>query len=455
MIYSVLLATELIGRLGMPQALTKLGAEREEGRGAIESSGLLTGLVVYGALFLLFWVAAPALAEWLHVPDGSFLFRIASVDIPFYGMLFVLVGVLNGRQLYTFSAAVTGLYAVAKMLGVLAIALVGVTIEGALIVNSASSAVGVVAALVGTGLAWPGPTRQALVEILRYAAPSSVRGLTVQLLGNVGLWSLGIGGTLVSADARGFYAAATSLARLPSVLAIGITGLLVGTIAAALGRGDRAAATRTLAGAARAMMILLAPASVLLALQARDIMALLFAPEYAAGGYLLAILVFGQGLAFTFALVFGSALVGASRVQSAMYGSLGGLAVTLVGAALLVPWLGALGAAIATTLGFATVAGIAGWIAWRAIGPWLSPGEMVRIAVAIVPAALLATWWHTDGPALLLELAALGALQLLLLAATGALRRDDLLLIIGRPTRDSALRQVCPREPRALDQPFQ
>jgi O-antigen/teichoic acid export membrane protein len=387
-------------------------------------------------LLLVFWIGAPWMATGLDVPDGSYLFRIASFDIPFYGMLFVLVGVLNGRQRYTASAAVTGLYALVKTLGVLGIAAFGATIEGALIVNSASSAVAMIAALAATGLAWPGPTREALREIVRYAAPSSVRGLTVQLLGNVGLWSLGVGGMLVSADSRGFYAAATSLARLPSVLAVGITGLIVGTIAAALGRGDRAAAVEALAGAVRAMMILLLPASVLLAIEADEIMGLIFAPEYAAGGHLLGILVFGQGLGFTFSLVFGSALVGASRVKGAMYGSIVGLVVALSVIVVLVPRLGATGAAIATTAGFFSVAGTAGYLAWRAVGPWLTMGELLRILVAIVPPAMLGVWWHSGGTALLIELAAIGVLQLAMLAATGALRRDDLLLVLGRPSRD-------------------
>ena len=56
MVYSVLLAFEIVGRLGLPQALTKLVAERQDGRLAVERTGLTCGGIVYLLLFGLFWL---------------------------------------------------------------------------------------------------------------------------------------------------------------------------------------------------------------------------------------------------------------------------------------------------------------------------------------------------------------------------------------------------------------
>ena len=174
------------------------------------------------------------------------------------------LAVLNGRGRFTASALATAVYAVAKLLGILLLAWPGVTIEGALLVNVVGSAIGLAVAVLAVGrLAW----RPALSEVRRlaaFAAPVSMRGVALQLLSGIGLWSLGLAGTLVPEDTRGLYVAANSIARLPTILAVGMTGVLVGSIAAALGRGDREAAVSLLAGAARALLVLLVPATAIL-----------------------------------------------------------------------------------------------------------------------------------------------------------------------------------------------
>jgi O-antigen/teichoic acid export membrane protein len=82
-VYSVLMASEQILRLGVPQALTKLIA----GSGTVdtaklEATGVVLGLLISLAGFAVLWMIAPWLADWLKVENGSLLFRIAVLDIP-------------------------------------------------------------------------------------------------------------------------------------------------------------------------------------------------------------------------------------------------------------------------------------------------------------------------------------------------------------------------------------
>jgi O-antigen/teichoic acid export membrane protein len=58
-VYSFLLAVELIGRLGIPQAAGKLVAEQRDTDHAIEATGLNLSFLVYLALFAGVWLAAP------------------------------------------------------------------------------------------------------------------------------------------------------------------------------------------------------------------------------------------------------------------------------------------------------------------------------------------------------------------------------------------------------------
>ena len=432
MVYSVLLAFEIVGRLGLPQALTKLVAEREAGRGTVERTGLTLGALVYLGLFALFWLGAPWLGETLHVEDGTRLFRIAALDIPFYGILFMALAVLNGRGRFSAAALATAIYALAKLIGILVLALPGVTAEGALLVNAVGSAIGlVVAAVIIGGRAWL-PAFGAARRIVVFAAPVSMRGVALQLLSGIGLWSLGLAGASVPEAERGLYAAANSIARLPTVLAVGMSGVLVGSIAAAMGRGDRQAATGMLVGATRALLALLVPATVVLTVEAERAMTLIFADRFSGGGGLLAVLVVGQGLLSTLLIVVSSALVAASRAGAAAGVAAAGLAAAAVGTVLLVPAYGAMGAAVATTIGCGVAACGAGWLAAKHIGSWLSAGMAMRLAAATAPVALLAAALPGQGGWLLVELAALCVLQLGLLAAMGVIGTADLRLLAGR-----------------------
>lgn len=430
MVYSVLLAFEIVGRLGLPQALTKLVAERQDGRLAVERTGLTCGSILYLLLFGLFWLGAPWLAAALHVDDGAWLFRTAALDIPFYGLLFMALAVLNGRGRFAASALATAVYALAKLLGILLLAWPGVTVEGALLVNAGGSAAGLAVAVLAVGrLAWR-PAASELRRLAAFAAPVSMRGVALQLLSGVGLWSLGLAGAVVPEEARGLYAAANSIARLPTVLAVGMTGVLVGSMAGALGRGDRAAAVDLLAGATRALLVLLVPATAILAVESSGVMTLIFADSYAGGGTLLAVLVLGQGLLLTLLIVLTSALVAASSAGGAAGVTTAGLLVAALATLLLVPQFGAMGAAIASTLGCAVATGGAAWLATLRIGVWLKLGDLLRLAAATTPVAILAALIPSHW--LLAELAGLGLLQLALLVASGAVRAADLRLLTGR-----------------------
>jgi O-antigen/teichoic acid export membrane protein len=433
MVYSVLLAFEIIGRLGLPQALTKLVAERVEGRLGVERTGLALGAALYLTLFALFWLAAPYLAEVLEVEGGSALFRIAALDIPFYGILFMALGVLNGRGRFAAAALATAVYALAKLVGILLLAWPGVTIEGALLVNAAGSAVGLGTAVLLTGAAAWRPAFAETRRLVAFAVPVSMRGVALTLLSGIGLWSLGVAGAAVPDEARGLYAAAASVARLPTVLAVGVTGVLVGGMAAALGRDDRAAALELLSGTMRALLVLLVPAAVIVVIEAEGLMRLVFAERYAAGGRLLAILVVGQGLLGTLLIVLTSALVAASRAGLAAAAAGAGLLLAALAAAILVPPLGAMGAAIATTLGCALATAGAGMAAIRRIGRWLEPALLLRLVAATAPVAALATALTAPGGWLLLELTGLSLLQLALLLAAGAVRGADLRRLLERP----------------------
>jgi O-antigen/teichoic acid export membrane protein len=213
LVYGTLLATEVIGRLGLPAALTRQVAAAGDDAAHVAGGGLLLSALTYLMLFVAFWLAAPALAAALNVADGTRLFRIAALDIPFYGLVFVGNAILNGRQRFAAAALVTAIYAAAKAIGILALTWYGLSIAGALVVNAAASATGLAVAAAVARREVGRPAGAAMRATIRLALTLSVRGVASQVLAVIGLWALGVGAALVPPDAAGQYAAALSIGR--------------------------------------------------------------------------------------------------------------------------------------------------------------------------------------------------------------------------------------------------
>ncbi len=439
-VYSVLLTAEIVGRLGVPQALTKLVAEKFEGRASMEATGALIGAIIYLGIFLVFRLAAPWLAGSLGMPDQVGYFLLASWDIPLYGMFFVVNAILNGRQDYHLAAMTVAFYALSRMGAIAVLVVIGTTIEGALIANVAASAIGLTVAMIAVRWIRARPSGAAAKAVWTLAVPLSVRGVSNQVLAGIGLWALGAAGVAISGDAKGLYAAANSIARLPVILALGVSSIIVASIASALGRGDRAAALAILSGVTRALFIVLVPTTMILMIEGDNVMRLLFSEPYAAGGAILAILVVGQGMAFTFMNVLNGAVIAASRPGKVVITGLYGVVAAALGVTALVPAYGAIGAALGTAFGSIVAAIAAGVFAWRFIGNWLQPSNLLTLCLASLPIALAAFMIDTRDLGFVIEIAALGLAQLALFATLGIITMSDARLLLGKTPEAAATR---------------
>jgi len=84
-IYSLLVAAELAVQFGIPVAVSRLIAEQPSRDRELSHVGLALVLAAYSLAFAITWVSAPQLATLFKIPDGAPLFRIAAIDLPFYG----------------------------------------------------------------------------------------------------------------------------------------------------------------------------------------------------------------------------------------------------------------------------------------------------------------------------------------------------------------------------------
>jgi O-antigen/teichoic acid export membrane protein len=440
-VYSVLLSVELIGRLGMPQALSKLIAEQDESAGHLEATGFTLALIIYAAIFLGFWLAAPWLGGLFNVADGGYLFRVAAIDIPFYGVYFMLVHILNGRRAFAQQGATVILYSLTRTVGIIVLVLIGPSVAGALIVN-------VIGSTVALGLAalWVGRrpfrlTFGAVRPVVRLAIPVAIIALGTQSLVSVDLWALNALGSQVPDTVKGYYVAASSVARVPTVVAFIMTSVLVPSVARALAGGRPQDAVAVVENALRFMALTLIPGCALIALEARGILALLFSSAYGAGAPLLSLLIFAQGLFYTLFMAFSSVLIAAGRQHASAF-----IAVVMVGVAVVTSatgvWLlGAPGAALGALAATSVAAAISTLLVFRTLRPRFDLVALCKLLLATALICLVATAVPSDGLLLLAELAALAVLFLVLVLVLRVIALAELEPFLPKPLKRLALRR--------------
>lgn len=414
-VYSVLLSVELIGRLGLPQAVSKLVAEKGSSAGSVEATGITLALMVYAAIFLAFLLASPWLGAIFNVPDGAKLFRIAALDIPFYGVYFMFVHVLSGRREFLKQAVAASVYSLTKVVGIIVLVMIGPSVAGALVVNVIGSiiALGLVAHFVGREVFRL--TVEEARPIIRLAIPVAIIALGTQALINVDLWVLNALGTRIEDEVKGLYIAASSVARIPNAIAFVTTSVLVPSVAHALTGPDREQAVATVERGLRFMAVTLVPGCALIAVEAREILALLFSRIYEAGAPLLVLLAFAQGLFYTAFMSFSYLLIATGGERASAILAILMLALATVTSVVGVLFLGAVGAALGALVANAIAAMIATVLVFRAVRPRVDLLMLIRLVAATALVCVAATAVRTQGLLLVAELVVLGAILLALL----------------------------------------
>jgi O-antigen/teichoic acid export membrane protein len=434
-IYSFLMAVELVTLFGIPGAVSRLTAEGRDEDGRLRATGL--GLILCTSLlaFAALWFAAPVIAGWLGIPESVRLLRIAILDVPCFGAYFLIAHVLNGRRDLAGQSIASVLYAGTKIVGTLILAVTGLTIAGALLVNVSASIVGLVCVLLRAGWQRVGFERALARPIMTLAVPVASIALGTQVLLNLDLWFLGGSGAGVGENVGGYYVAAKNLARFPNLVAFVMNAVLIPSIAHAIASGDRDLSQRLVRGTMRFLALTLLPGCALIAVKAGPLMALMFSAEYAAGALYLQLLVVANGLLQTLCSTLITILV-ASKLQTA--GARIALLAIVPAVAFnlwLVPALGATGAAIAACVSALLATLAAALIAWRKVGALFEWGMLAKVSLATLLACAAVSAMPFTGALVLVELA-LGALLFLGLAiALRVVTREDLALLPGRSAK--------------------
>lgn len=344
--------------LGFPSGLAQILARQVDRSRDSVGRTIGTALALAGGLSLVvtwgFHVLAAMIARAIGEPGAAEVLRAFAFMIPPLTMLFVLNGMfrglgdVRGKVIFT-DLGLNGLRLC--LLG--AVALLGLGFHG--VIRAYVAAV---------WLAFGAYVLYAAIRVLRHyplridtGAARELLTMSLPLLAaDIATSAAGWGGVLV----LGFYQPAGEVGLLNAPLRLGTLATLPLTaltflylpIAAAWAQSpDRARVGHLYLSATKWACLLLIPILGLFILDARFVVVTLFGPPYADSAEVLQVLAVGYAV-HTILGPNGATLVSLGRPRSVLVSSLLGSVATLAGAVLAAPRYGAVGVAVATTVGY-------------------------------------------------------------------------------------------------------
>lgn len=384
-------------------------------------------LPAMAAVTLGFCLCVPWLARWFGDPLLLPLLALIGLQIPFMAAIRLGESLLIGLRRHGGAASIRLAYAVSTALAAAAFLGLGWGADGAMAAITGGTVPAATAAL-GL-LLWAGRSAPAQEDhpemrhrVAHWTAASVPAVAASRTLMTLDLWLVK---ALAAPPQAGLFAACYAISRLPMFAVFGLSSAVFPEVSAAAARGAGAVAQERAEVAMRALILLFAPVSVLLAACAEDVLGLLLGAAYVQAGPALRVLATATPLAAWFVLC--CRLIGAADRP--------GLALALIASVLavatglhwrLISGWGMMGGAWASLLVFAAGATAATMIVRRLLAAAPPRATIVRALIAGAAAWAVAAAWPASGAMVLLEMGASVLVYGCLLVALGEVSPADL-----------------------------
>jgi O-antigen/teichoic acid export membrane protein len=430
---------------GALQMVSQLAASHGRAFGGLFYRAAATQALLGLGAFAVFQLLAPLIAsELLRDPSYTPYLRVAAFVPVFYGLRALYQGYLNGIRRFSAQAWIDIGASVARMALVLGGAALGFGVMGSI----SGFVLSAVLLLVVTA-AWIRPPRgesAAAVsgrELLSFQSKVMLATLATYYLTTFDLLAVkafAAADPVVADRLAGYFTAGQRLAQIPMTLVVALVYVMFPLIAKNARTTDRAAGARVLQQGMRTMLLLIVPASVILAASAEESLLLVFpsiertmletGDTAAVVSRPFELLVIGY--------VFYSFLLTATTLITA-YGRPGtalAIVVATLGLARLLTWQGALelgpaGAAIGISVAWAAGSAAAAVVLLRRYGAIVELGSLARITICGALLWLAASAWPAEGLMLLVKDAALGVLFVLLAVGVREVSPAELQRLLG------------------------
>lgn len=380
---------------------------------------------------LVFLAAAP-LGALFDAPALAGALRMFAFAVPAYSLTRGHESVLVARREFRRSAFFPLFYNTSRSLLLLLLVGLGGGLTGAIVAQLAAALVELAYARAALALALFRRVSFPVRRIARYSAPMFVDGFGRQLNPRIDLWSVQ---ALAGSTPAGYYSAAQSaLSPLGAISQI-LSPLLLATLTHALHQGQGEAA-RSIARHVLRLLFCLLPFIALAVGASRELIALVFGSAFQEAAPLFAWLCLGMFASFVLSFTTVT-LAALDRPGVIAVFTLPMLVASAAGSLLLVPQIGAVGAALTTALTQwgAMVASL--WLLPRRSGIALDLATMLRVVPPTILAFAAASVWHVPGLWVILELLVLSAVVLAVLFALALVTRDDLTFLVSLVRRSA------------------
>ncbi|MBI3420467.1 MAG: oligosaccharide flippase family protein [Candidatus Sungbacteria bacterium] len=426
-IYGIVLSVQtilgLFITLGVPAAVSRFIAQHEEHSQAILSQTLKVQAAIASVIALLTILLAPLLSYILG--DKSLMPYLAFVaPIIFCQALYpIYTQFLSGMHRFHKQAALTAIYAVAKLAGAIGFIYV-FHLYGALFGFALG---GIVAGIVGW--AWTRSIgkqtvfRVATKDLLEFAGLYVLVLAGLQVLMSLDL--LMVKALLKNDVVTGYYNAASTLARIPYFLLQGLSFILLPSVSALTKTGgDQAKAANFIRDTLRYLVALIIPSVALAATTSQELVALFFSREFLPSAQALTILMVGLGT-LAFYLLLANIAAGAGKAKFTLSITAGMLLVSALIGSLTIPRFGLIGAAWQTTIsaifGFVILAAYT-FRTFKIPPPVRSTvNVIIATAIAIAPTYV----WKASGLVLPVQYFILYGMYIAVLAVLGEITDAD------------------------------
>lgn len=375
-VMSFLLVVQLFVITGIPIALQKYVAENIPASRLLLRKTLPWQLLYSIGVFAFFWFAAPIVARLLKDQSLSFYLQIASIDIIFYGLYKYFLSMQNGLHQFG-KQTITGIaYALSKPLAIFTLVFWGYGVSGAIVGNTLGSVGGLLVGLLI--IRFPKVTgKLSDVDFFKFAFANVFYFVGFQLLFSIDIWFTKY---FLDEVTVGTYVSASSVAKIPYFLSLAISSALLPSVSKATKANDEQRVRDIVRITMRYWLMLLLVMMVIVGATSNALITLFFGEDYATGGAVLAIL-FAAIAVLTFSGVMNTILISRNRLNDCLR-VIGVLILLHVAAnAVLVPALGAMGAACATLAVAVAGSVMSGYLLFKETRIFIPLSSVIRLMV--------------------------------------------------------------------------
>jgi len=339
---------------GIPQAVSKYGAENHTHAMDVLRSALIISLLMSAIISVVLILFSPVFSALLHDNSLTVYIQVISVMMVLYGPFAIIAGYYNGIQDYRTQSLLYTSYNILKPVLIFVFVFSGFSLWGAVLGFVFSPLIPLVLGLLAIGLH---PLLSAhnfsFGKIILFSLPVMGLSAITNLILTLDLFF--IKSILADNQIAGYYSAASQIARMSYVVIWGISFAIFPAIAACMQNQEKI--RDYLSESLRYTLLLIIPFTVVLAITATPLISLIYSSQYAPGGVPLEILFIGMafyGLFFMLVMI----ICSCNRPYLAMGLSFMVLIIDFVANSVLVPMMGMTGGAWATTTASAIGVGL-------------------------------------------------------------------------------------------------